>query len=270
MPTRTKPPVLLPRALDDQDCWITPSARRTGRCPDCGGEVVPVVSAYYRPHFRHRACGGHHHGGGGSGVSPEHIQGQAGLIDLLAAYSPRREVHSSDANRQADVMITYRGQDVVFEVQHSRMSLSAMEARTRDWNGANAAVFWVFTSSMLEVTATGGVKLRSTAYQWAKHRGWQQCYVIDRRGILWWLDLRPPGGPVARPIVRGTRSRTGTRADLVVDRNALAGRDPLLVGAFAWTVPGRRRSPLGPEVPAWTPFGGRDAYCDTTPDAIVA
>lgn len=268
MAARTAYAVRLPRALDAYGRWISPAPGATGFCPDCTGKVTAIVSDHYHNRFfRHTGRGGHHHGGS-SGMSDEHRDAQAAMIDLFHNFDPRQEVHSSDRTRRADVMITYRGQRVVIEVQRSNMSLPDMEQRTRDWNDDGAAVFWVFTSSMLSIDSEGNAQLASTAYNWARVRGWRQCYIVDGDGGLWWIDLRP-SPHVARPVRRRLRSRRDRAATLVVDVNTSGGRRPLIVGAFGWLDPsGRETSPLGADVPKWLKFHWDTTVDDTTPDQI--
>ena len=114
-------------------------------CPVCDTDMTPVISMFYRPHFRHiNKClstfAKHTE-------SYAHLAGKEKAAQVLSMRIGGKidfEVPIKEANRIADVVLTAEdGAFQIAEVQLSPITVDELRARNADYQKAGAmAVYW--------------------------------------------------------------------------------------------------------------------------------
>jgi competence protein CoiA len=114
-------------------------------CPRCGAALILRKGAIRIHHFAHRPpfdCGW------GNGETMAHLEAKLALKEALAPRCHRIElewpVDSLDGDRRADVFAwDMTGGRIAFEVQHTAITVEAIERRTAAYLSAGFAVVWL-------------------------------------------------------------------------------------------------------------------------------
>lgn len=123
--------------------WTVDDREADYRCPGCGAPVRLRRGNINIPHFAHvfeDKCSY------GRGISEHHLIVQKEIVEALSKEGIECKLeYKGIENRRADVFTNYKGNKIVFEVQHSRIEPQAILERTQDYNRAGCSIIWVLT-----------------------------------------------------------------------------------------------------------------------------
>ena len=123
--------------------WTVDDREADYRCPECGAPVRLRKGDKKIPHFAHIVDDGCSYG---EGISEYHLTVQKEIVEALSREGIQCELeYKGVENRRADVFTNYKGQKIVFEIQHSRIEPQTILERTQDYNRAGCAVIWILS-----------------------------------------------------------------------------------------------------------------------------
>src|SRR5215470_11905068 len=194
------------RVSDNADVVATEVARGPEyRCPECNQLVIIRKGPKIIHHFAHRSAASCAYG---RGETQAHLRAKLMLRDAFRSRGFQADVEqvvlSSESDRRADVLIWKPNTDrrVAIEVQHSYLSPSDIERRTKAYMAAGVPVIWI---GLLKWTQS----LNGDCEPAYRSRGWQDWAHDHNGGHLWLLDLDKAVGKMWRVWFRsGTYSST--------------------------------------------------------------
>jgi|GEM_PF-1436462 len=160
-------------------------------CPGCTGPVTLKRGRIVTPHFAHAPearCAYAH---------AETAQHLAAKAQLAAAFMRRglrveleAEVLSSEGDRRADILVhdPLSRMRVAIEVQHSALSVEAIERRTRAYAAAGVPVIWIATLDLHRLQPRKLSASRLLAVDRYPVAPWKR-FAAAYHGVLWfWND----------------------------------------------------------------------------------
>jgi Competence protein CoiA-like family len=138
------------------DCRVRASVARRGEpflCPGCDKSVLLVKGKVRVVHFRHKAIANCRFG---AGESDAHLSAKNEFVQALTLRGlkaePEVDVLSIEGDRRADILVIApekkggepeHARRVAIEVQHSAITLAALETRTQAYVAAGVPVIWI-------------------------------------------------------------------------------------------------------------------------------
>ena len=248
------------RVSDNADVVATEVARGPEyRCPECNQLVIIRKGPKIIHHFAHRSAASCAYG---RGETQAHLRAKLMLRDAFRSRGFQADVEqvvlSSESDRRADVLIWKPNTDrrVAIEVQHSYLSPSDIERRTKAYMAAGVPVIWI---GLLKWTQP----LNGDCEPAYRSCGWQDWAQDYNGGHLWLLDLDIAvgkmwrvwfrGGPFSATLREGPFDIQSLRIKLF-KRTPHGRLGPMPSGLSAWLLaPKDEKRPSKPELKLLTP-----------------
>ena len=225
------------------------------RCPDpaCNQPVIIRKGRKVIHHFAHRPDASCAYG---RGETHAHLQAKLLLRNEFRRRGLQADVErvvlSSESDRRADVLVWKPDSDrrVAIEVQHSYLSVTDIERRTKAYIAASVAVIWIGLMDW-GLLGIGDRSLNGYYVMNYRSRDWEKWAHDYNGGHLWLLDVNVSAGRMWRASFQGgatiLEGPFGIRSLHIKPfkrMQTLHGRIiPMAYGLFAWLLAPKEDKP---------------------------